>query len=165
MAEVFKITRKYQKATDAILAVIAERGRGGRITLGEIESLSGFVRYGDGWNNLIQRLRSRCQREMGAVLICKEKGSLDILTAREQIEIPPQRRTRRAFRQLGRGLREVGCTPDQELSLHQRTVKSHTVESLKTQRRSVRKQARVLESLKPSSAFGFYPRATTAAGS
>lgn len=154
----FQITEQYKKAIDRVIAILAERGRGSKVTHAEIAAASGFSPESDQWDNLIVRLKSRARR-VGMVLWCKEPHSYHVLTAAEALEVPAKARTRRASRQCTRAIRETECTPDSELTAYQRDVKHKTVEALRAQRRSVNRQGRAIQSLKPSSAFGFHPAA------
>lgn len=153
----FEITKEYRRLTDSIVRIVRERGRGCEITHGEIHAVTGLDPNTERWGNFVRLMKARCRRELGIVVWCKKNHSFHALTLQEQLEIPSRARTRRARRQVRRAIREVQSTPDADLSVHQRAVKAQTIEALGTQSKQILRQARVIEAIKPSSAFGFHP--------
>jgi hypothetical protein len=152
----FQLTARYRKATDALLAIVRERGYGARITHAEMEQATGIGVNDDRWGNMVSRLKARGRRE-GLVIWCMEAHSYDVLTPDQVLEIVARARTRRARRQCTKAIREVASVPDDRLTPHQRDVKYRTGDHLRAQRKAINRQGRAIEGLKPSSAFGFHP--------
>jgi hypothetical protein len=127
--------------------------RGDVLTHERIEQAFGIRRYTSWWTRGIQLLRRRMQDERGIWLASDTTVGYRLAPHRVQIAEGP-RRTKRAARQIERGLRSVRALPDGELSHADQKAKFGVEERLAAIARDTRQDLRLQQFLlrpKPTS--------------
>lgn len=126
------------KALEKVWKHASNLGRGGVIVWEVIEKATGATRDESKTKSLVAKLKRRMERERGITLWSTPGVGYRLCTAAEQLVECSERRSRRAARQLRKGIEHVAAIPDGDLTSHQRTVRTQRVESNRRALRQVR---------------------------
>lgn len=150
MATLIKEKKVVTEAVLRAVAHVATLQRGDVIPWATLEGLAGFERYTQHWHAFISRLRKKVLAgDRGIWLAAITNVGLRLLTQKEQIL--DQNRTRRARRQLNRGIKEVSAVPDSGLSDHDRMAKMKRIEANRAARLMATRANRTAEVLSKTS--------------
>jgi hypothetical protein len=119
--------------------------RGEVIPHAMIAGLTGMVKDSDEWKWMIVRLKKMFLRQLNIVLWSSHKEGYKLLTHQEQLVFAPQKRTKKAIRQINKSIKETAALPDRELSDHQRNMKYNQLRAAAESRREVRSRQRTQE--------------------
>lgn len=155
--------RESHVVTAAVLRAaehIATLRRGDTVTWEALESLAGFERYTRHWGAFLHRLRGKVlSGDRGIRLEAVTNVGLKLLTHTEQLL--DRNRSKRAKRQMARGIKELVAIPDSGLTDHERAVKVRRIAAAKDARLLADRAARTAAVLARPSSNG-YPRPKTA---
>lgn len=147
MAGRFHMTERYKAAVNAVVPLVAAVPRGEKIDHATIEAAAGIPRRSPNWGYLVQLVKRACRERLGVCLWAEVPGTLTVLTAADQLAVPAQKRGRRAARQLTMAEREVGATPDDLLSDHQRLTKAYRLDALRGQQDAIKLRNQIVEAM------------------
>ena len=123
----FDENKELKRAREKLLEFFSTKNRGELIKHEEIENLIGMKRS-DVYYSLVRRVGELHQEARGISIISEPMIGYLMATHEQQLGLLGKR-TRRAKRQLSKGTNSVYALPDNELSDHQRRVKSACVEN------------------------------------
>lgn len=115
---------------DEIYQLAGGLGRGDTLTRAAIKAVLGCEPNTGPWGHVMRRVRARLERERGITCWPVREVGFRLLPVAEHAEVP-QRRLRRARRQVRRGRVSLQALPDAALSVHMRRVKAETVGRLR----------------------------------
>lgn len=130
---------KYKVMVDACIELTVNLNRGDVLPHEEIEKASGIERYSTCWNSLIKKLRRRLRIDRGLSIWPVHSVGYKLCTHDEQLNMVAEKLQRQAVRRATRAIKEVTALPDRELSMFQRRIKQYRVDSMKTQRRLLKR--------------------------
>lgn len=143
-----KLNMLVKVAVGAIMRETAGYERGQTIPHELLESLSGIVRYTQGWNLLVKKLKRRFEADRGITLWSEPEVGYRLCTTQEQLHDCVLKRADRAMRQLRRGRNHMLSIPAEELSEHEQGVRGNKLaaqakaeKELRRARKFVRAQA------------------------
>ena len=111
----------------------------------EIDPLTAAEHGTRDWQRRIKKVRKWLLRERRVVTVAVPGQGLKVLTDRENVQIIPTYRTKRAFRQIGKGQREVAAADPSRLSLAERNVLHANRQNMARQRADLRKSRKEIE--------------------
>jgi hypothetical protein len=132
----------WTKSVDALKSAFAGRGRGDVIRWDEIESVAGMHRDDRGGWTVINRFRRHLQADREIVTIAATDLGLRLLTHEQAAKEVPALRTRKAYRQINRGLRETATVDPGQLTTHDAKRLALMRLSMKEQRLAIGRAAR-----------------------
>jgi hypothetical protein len=133
---------KWAKTVEALAAAFADRNRGDVITWDEIETVAGMHREERGGWTVIKGFRRHLRRDREIVTLPSTDVGLRLLTHQEAAKEVPALRTRKAYRQISRGLRETATVDPGQLSTHEAKRLALMRASMKEQRLTIGRAAR-----------------------
>ena len=124
----FKISTRNQKARDAIYGLFAAKDRGDLVTHQEIEEACGLKRskLKDSYYTIIDQVRKLHRGNRGITINSEVGVGYSLATAEQQLG-EMARRTRKAKRQVSRGIKDTGSLPDDHATPHQQRVRDAIV--------------------------------------
>lgn len=159
----------YHDMLAALMVLVDPLNRGDVVAHESIEAAAGIKRYSERWGALIKKWRRRMSRERGISLVSVIDVGYKLATKEEQINVVPVKLQKQALRRNRRAINELACTPEGELSVHQRRVKHYRLEAMQTsnrlQRRSLRDQGKVAKTPTLPFRMGAKPAEQAAAAS
>lgn len=143
-----------------ILALFDGLDRGDTVLWREIEKATGFNKRHQKTKYALDRARKQLRDgPRGLVLHANGRDGFLILTPSQQVTLVPKVRDKRILGQCNRKFKEVGATPDEGLSDHERRKKNFEMESADDVRLSVLRKRREAETiLKPTETLPKRPR-------
>lgn len=136
--------QEIREASDLLWEAFGDTERGSIVAWSSIETKMGRSRYDMGGWTIINKLRRRLIKEREVVTIAKEGIGLWFLTHQEAAQHVPQRRQKRAYRQVNRGLKEMATVDGARLSDHQRKVLTMQRSNMRNQRLEIGRSRREL---------------------
>ena len=133
---------KWNKTVEMLKSAFADRNRGDVILWDEIQSVTGMHRDERGGWTVINRFRKHLRRDREIVTLASNDVGLRMLTHEQAAKEVPAMRTRRAYKQIGRGLRETATVDPGQLSTHDAKRLALMRASMKEQRRAIGRAAR-----------------------
>lgn len=137
----FQAKNEIRDAVQRLLDTTAPYGRGDVIPWGVIEHAAGN-RLSHPGCYIIKAWRKRLRKDRGIVCRTVRGVGVELLTKPDQVTRPGEDRRRRASRQLTTAIREIAAVDGEELPDHLRRVRTMQLDSLRNERRSVRRGAR-----------------------
>ena len=131
------IEDKYKEFVEAVFSQAEKYTRGSVMPWSTIEAAMARGRDNEGGRQIIKRLRARILREREIVTIAIAGVGLQFLHDTEAADIVPVMRQRRAYRQLNRGLRELGAVRHTALSDAQRLAVVRQRQCMSEERRTI----------------------------
>lgn len=122
-----KLKKRNPRVFEAVAAVMeaaADYRRGDLIRYEAIEAAIGGRRYEGIWPQVVAKLKRQFERDRGITLICCPGTAYKLATHDEQMTVCVESRSKRARRQLVRGVGHLNALPVAELSGHQQRVRS-----------------------------------------
>lgn len=116
--------------------------RGDTLPHSEIRAIVGHEPNTGPWQHVMNRVRRDLLKNRGITMLVDREIGYRMLTHQQTLVVVPDRRLRRAGRQIKRGRRELGALPDKELSLHRRNVKALMLTALANAAKEVRRNLR-----------------------
>lgn len=129
------VTDAVNKAYEAALSF----GRGDTLAMEFLESVTGLTRYGEFWSAFIQRFSKRLFNERRIAILSERAVGYRLLTKQEQLTAYAEHRRKKAMRQTTRAIRAVETLAPGELSDHQRRIQAMQSESLRSERRQIKR--------------------------
>jgi hypothetical protein len=148
---VFERIERIQEQIDRVYDLTLSLGRGDILEHTEISAVLGLQPHEGSWGHIVGRVRRQIEDVRGIATWYEPRVGYKLLTETEQIKVG-EWRTRKAFRQLGKGLRSVAALPEGGLTLNQRKAKAVQVHLLTDRQRSMRrdlKEQKALLALRP----------------
>lgn len=99
------------------------------------------------WNRRIKKVRRWLLKDRRVATLVVPNVGLHLLSDRENVQMIPTYRTKRAFRQIGRGQREVSAADASRLSMAERNVLYASRQNMVRQRADLRKSSREIEKI------------------
>lgn len=124
------------KAVEACWSLAAKYDRGQVIPWNEIERITGS-RFDSRARHVIKRLRADLKREREIVSWVEPNVGVRLLTHVEVATLVPERRQRRAYRQVRRALGETALVNVGQLTIHQRKMLASQRSNMVLQRRDL----------------------------
>ena len=149
---VFERVERIQEQIDRVYDLTLSLGRGDILEHSAISAVLGLQPHEGSWGHIVGRARRQIEDVRGIATWYEPRVGYKLLTETEQINGLPVWRTKRAFRQLGKGLRSVAALPEAGLTLNQRKAKAVQVHLLTDRQRSMRrdlKEQKALLALRP----------------
>ncbi len=131
---------KLKKAREKLLDLFAGKNRGELVNHEEIEKLIGMKRGESKYYALVRQAGLKHQEAHGVSVINEPMLGYLMATHQQQLGLLGVR-TKRAKRQISRGTNSVDALPDDELSDHQRRLKSASIDSGKNTMDLLRRDA------------------------
>lgn len=138
--------REITEAVDAVYAATRDLRRGQVLTHETIERILGVARHVGMYDHVVRRVRRRLQDERSIATWPEPTVGYRLCTIAEQLALP-LRRTRRASRQIARGIRSVAVLDSVDLTMHQRVLQARTLEAAVTSASHVRASIRQHDTL------------------
>lgn len=135
----FEQKEEIRAGVNAVVTAAASLNRGDTLTHEAITEAIGLKPYEGRWVYILKRAFDRIERDRGITLRAEIGVGYRLLTNQEQLTEEPQRRTRRANRQLRRGRLSVVRLPVHGLTVHQRRIQAANLERLRESERELRK--------------------------
>ena len=123
----FPSKAKNEKRVVAVMDLFGGKERGETVTHEEIEAVAGIDRQYTDYYKLVLRARRRLMNGGGAWSWELPGVGYRLLTADETLTKEPERRARRARRQIVRGSRACQCLDDRDLTPLQRRQKEAAI--------------------------------------
>lgn len=133
-----KKDKRVAEALEKLWEFSKSLGRGQVIPWDSIESFMGLDRSHSKTKTLVGKLKRKMEKERGITLWSEPTVGYRLCTAEEQLTVCPEKRSRRAFRQLRKGINHVTAIPDADLTTQGRMLKSQRIENNKRALRQVR---------------------------
>jgi hypothetical protein len=138
------------EAVEGLMKLSDQYERGQIVPWDRVEAIAGDRTENRG-KHIIKKWKKRLERERLIVTLVAPTVGVRLLTHRETATECPANRTRKAYRQVRRGLREVETVDDARLSDHERRLLAAQRVSMADQRRSLhRSQKQLRNGLKPT---------------
>lgn len=125
-----KPKREITDAVDAVYAATRDLRRGQTLLHETIERLLGVDRHVGMYDHVVKRVRRRLQDERAIATWPEPTVGYRLCTIPEQLALPLVR-SRRASRQIRRGIRSVEALDGADLTIHQRVLQARTLEAAK----------------------------------
>lgn len=132
-------------AMERLRAAFAAPQRGTEVPWSTLEALIGCGRDEGSARAILRKFRRWLRREHGIVTFFRPSDCLRLLTDVEAAREVPTLRTRRAERQIGRGVRELSAVRESELPDGLRTIHGRQQYVLLQQRAALRRERRQFE--------------------
>lgn len=120
----------------------ADLDRGDLIPFEWIEKIIGAERPTKPWGTVVKKLKRRFERERGITLWAVVNCGFRLCTAQEQMTMCAEKRSKRALRQLAKGIGHMEAIPTGELSTQQQTTRAAKIEGQKRALRGVKRARR-----------------------
>lgn len=134
---VFEKDETISDLTDRLYEFTQRLSRGDILTHNAIQSILGVDPHVNPWDNIIEKIRAKMQRERGIWLKPEIKVGYKLCTIKEQLEMPSIRLTR-AARQARRGRKHVESLPLTECTLHDIKKRQFLIERTKAAEKAVK---------------------------
>ena len=128
------------ECVEAIYAIAVKLKRGEILTHESIKGVLGIQPHEGPWDNIVNRVRRRLEREKGIATWPEPTVGYKLLSTTEQVTMLPLLRSKKAFRQLRRASKSVKALPDAGLSNHMRRAKMFAADRLKESEKSLRRE-------------------------
>lgn len=139
-----RINKIVEAAVETLYSRLQTMNRGDTITHREITQITGQSYKGPLWKQIIIKAKRRLRNDRGIVLINEHALGYRLATVQEQLTVVPQRRFRESRRRMRLAEKEAGCTPDEEMSDHQRKLKLAMLKTAGENARKVAADARAM---------------------
>lgn len=147
----FERDEQIQRLIGEVYALTVDLKRGEILTHEAIKAVLRVAPHEGSWDHVVNTVRRRLERERGIATWHEVLVGYKLLTDVEQIQVGSWR-TRKALRQIRRGMRSVDALPEAGLTLNKRKAKAVAYHSLRDQAREIRrsiKQQDALFALRP----------------
>lgn len=121
--------------------------RGDIIPHRKISSITGIAPYEKGWSSIIKKLKALFLKEKSIQLWPIVGVGYKLNTTTEQLHHSIHSRSRRARKQINKGVQEADVLPPGELSAHQQRIRAAGLSSHVATRRLLKRQSRELKVL------------------
>ncbi len=135
----FEASPEIDRMVARIYALTEEMDRGDTLTRETIQKIVGSEPNCGPWQHVMNKVRRNLMANRGITMLVDRGFGYRMLTHQETLTVVPERRLRRAGRQIRRGRKELGCLPNKELSVHRRNVKAMMLAALENAAKEVRR--------------------------
>jgi hypothetical protein len=157
----FERKDEIQQAIDAVYEVLVKLKRGDILTHVQIGEVLGVRPHEYPWDHVVYGAFDRLLTEKGIAYWHVRTVGYELLTPQRTLEIIPQKRTMKAYRQFRKIRRSVEALPEKGLSLHQRRFRHFAIDQANAGMSAARRAKRdLMRQLRPTSTL---PRPPVAA--
>ncbi len=141
----FEENKENEEALERLKAAFETPRKGDMISWQSVESVMGRHREDRGGWSIIRRFRRWIFRKHRIVTFCADGEGIRLLTDRDAAREVPELRQRKAYRQLGRGARELEAVDQNKLSSRERSILAHARAAIRQHRRETGRSIRALD--------------------